>query len=130
MSAISDVDKANKKFWQDRKAGRKTGLPRLEARGKAKDAFRLRGTVRVLDESHVQPPTFEAVTIKGSTRRMSVIGWGKPLCATISRTADRRFASILVERDHVVAVPSSPDAVGIDLGLKVRAYELTRAGLP
>ncbi|MEI7743863.1 MAG: RNA-guided endonuclease TnpB family protein [Chloroflexota bacterium] len=118
VSAISDVDKAYKKFWKDRKAGRKTGLPRFKVRGKAKDAFRLRGTIKVLDERHVQLPTFEAVRIKGSTRRMSAIGWSKILCATASRTADRWFVSILVEREHEAPAPTSTQAVGIDLGLK------------
>ena len=118
VSSLQDLDTAYKNVTQGKKAGRRVGLPRFKARGKSRDSFRLRGSIKVLDEGSVQIPSLGAVRIKGSTRRMSAIGWDKILCATVSRTADRWFVSILVEREHAVAVPSATEAVGIDLGLK------------
>jgi putative transposase len=46
---------------------------------------------------------------------------GKPLSVTISRVADRWFASIAVEIEHTPPVRENQAAVGVDLGVKTMA---------
>lgn len=116
-NVLRDLETAVRRFAATRKTGRRVGFPRFKARGKSRDTFKVRGVIRVIDDRHVGVPTFGPVRIKGRTRRMRTIGWEKIHSATISRTADRWFVSLLVDREHEVPVPTSARAVGIDLGL-------------
>lgn len=73
------------------------------------------------------PDTF---LCSGKRIKLPVIGWikmrealrfeGRPLSVTISRVADRWFASVQVEIDHTVP-ESQGTVVGIDLGVKTLA---------
>ncbi|HEY5519231.1 MAG TPA: RNA-guided endonuclease TnpB family protein [Candidatus Limnocylindrales bacterium] len=118
VSALGDLDAAFRNFWQSRKAGRRVGFPRFKAHGKSRDAFKLRQGVRVLDERHIRLPGIGSLKIKGSTRRMSAIGYDKIMCATVSRQAERWFVSFSIERQHEVSTPPVGEPVGIDVALR------------
>ncbi|HVA92382.1 MAG TPA: RNA-guided endonuclease TnpB family protein, partial [Chloroflexota bacterium] len=67
----------------------------------------------------------------GQRIKLPVIGWvrlrealrfaGRPLSVTISRKADRWFASVAVQIDHPVPVRENQAAGGVDLGVKALA---------
>ena len=85
--------------------------PRYHRR-KAKDSFRLDGSIRVAD-GRVQLPRIGAVRTKETTVKFR----GRILSATIRREVDRWFVSLNVERERTDPVPILGPAVGIDLGL-------------
>lgn len=75
----------------------------------------------------------EAGTFRADGKRIKlpVIGWvrmreevrfkGKPKRVTVSREADRWFASIMIETDDIKAVQHPCAAVGVDLGVSILA---------
>ncbi len=85
--------------------------PRFHRR-KAKDSFRLDGSIRVADD-RVQLPRIGAVRTKEATVKFR----GRILSATVRREADRWFVSLSVERERPDPVPVLGPVVGIDLGL-------------
>jgi putative transposase len=111
--ALTALDKAYKAWWAALKSGRRAGPPRFKAWGKGKESFTTHGAIKV-DPTGITLPRIGRLRIKGSTRRVQ----GKILTATVSRTADRWFLSLAVERQ--IANPLAPlgGPVGIDVGLK------------
>jgi len=75
--------------------------------------------------------TNDSFRIDGKKCRIPALGWvrmterlrleGKIMSATISRTADRWFVSVLVETDLKPSATPPKKAVGVDLGLKTFA---------
>jgi putative transposase len=88
-----------------------THEPRFHRR-KAKDSFRLDGSIRVAD-GRVQLPRIGAVRTKESTLKFR----GRILSATVRREVDRWFVSLNVERERPDPVSVLGPAVGVDLGL-------------
>ena len=113
VSAIEDVDRAFQRFWKARKEGRRVGFPRFKARGKCRESFRLRGSIKV-ERHRVKLPVLGWLRIKGSAARFHA---DKLLYATISREAGRWFVSITVEQERPEALAPAGEPVGLDLGL-------------
>jgi putative transposase len=114
ISAIEDLDKGFKAFWAGRKAGRRVGLPRFKARGRARDSFRLRGSIKV-ERNRVKLPVLGWLRVKGSISRFSA---DKICYATVAREAGGWFVSITVEQEHAEAIAPAGPAIGLDLGIK------------
>jgi len=127
QEAFRDLDRALRDFVKSRsgaRKGKRLGFPRFKKRGKCRDSFRLAGdrvscagaTVKLTRIGTVR--THEPV---GKLARLLQDGRARILSATVSRTAQRWFASFTVEVERDIpgrhARPGS--AVGVDLGVKV-----------
>jgi putative transposase len=110
--ALTALDKSYKAWWAALKSGRRAGPPRFKTRGKCKESFTTHGAIKV-DPTGITLPRIGRLRIKGSTRRVQ----GKILTATVSRTADRWFLSLTVERDIDEPIVPNGGPVGIDMGL-------------
>lgn len=111
--AIIQLGEAFKHFF----AGR-ASYPQYKKKGKSRDSFTL---------------TNDQFSVEGSRIRIPHIGWvrmreslrftGKILSATISRTANRWYASISLETDDQSHLPKAKNqgVVGVDLGIKALA---------
>ena len=109
QEAIIDLGTAFKAFFDKR--GR---YPKFKAKGKYRDSFCAAN----------ETGTFRA---EGKRIKLPVIGWirmreevrfsGKLKRVTVSREADRWFASILVDTDDIKPVPGLAGVVGVDLGI-------------
>lgn len=113
ISAIDDVDKAFKNFWDASKAGRRGGLPRFKAKGKCRDSFRLRGQLHV-EPARLKLPVLGWLRIKGSARGFYA---DKILYATVSREAGSWYVAITVEQVRPAPVTPPGEAIGLDLGV-------------
>ncbi|MGI5526839.1 RNA-guided endonuclease InsQ/TnpB family protein [Streptomyces syringium] len=137
QSAFIDADTAYKN-WLDsltgKRAGRKLGYPRFKRKGRCRDSFRLhhdvaKPTIRPDGYRRLLMPRIGSVRLHESCKRMvrhmdraqAVIK-----SVTVSRSADRWYASVLCEVQQ--EVPLRPTraqrergTVGVDLGVKVLA---------
>lgn len=107
-----DLYQAYKNWWKNSKHFKK---PIFKKKGKCKDSF-------YLGQNHFN--------IKNKKLRVAKLGWvrttkplrfqGKLLSVTISRTADKWFASVNVETDfnNYPHACENQDVIGIDLGIK------------
>ena len=112
QEAIIDLGSAFRSFFEKR--GR---YPRFKNRG-GHDNFRAAneaGTFRV-DGQWIKLPVVGWVRMREAVRFTS-----KLKRVTVSREADRWFASIMVETSDIVAVPQPPATVGVDLGITTLA---------
>jgi len=126
QEAFRDLDRALRDFIRSKKGqrrGKRLGFPRFKKRGKCRDSFRFTTGVIRCDCGTVTLPRLGTIRTHESARKLARrVGNGpaRILSATVSRTAQRWFASFTVgvERDvpHSHARPGS--AVGIDLGVK------------
>jgi putative transposase len=126
QEAFRDLDRALRDFIRSKKGqrrGKRLGFPRFKKRGKCRDSFRFTTGVIRCDRGTVTLPRLGTIRTHESARKLARrVGNGSAriLSATVSRTAQRWFASftVEVERDvpHSHARPGS--AVGIDLGVK------------
>lgn len=129
QEALRNLDKAFKNFWSRRKEG--VGFPKFKKKNGSRDSFTLNGIVKVLDR-HIQLPRIGKVRVKD---KIDGRVKGRILSATVSRTADRWFVSILTEQDLPEPQPVQGPAVGLDLGIKSFAVcscqnELTKVNSP
>jgi len=106
---IADLGNAFDSFFAER-----SNYPKFKKKGKCKDSFRLDNF---------------CFRIRDKKVHIAKLGWvkmalplrfeGRPLSCTISRIADRWFASIRLELlDPIVKSRISDNTVGIDLGIK------------
>lgn len=123
QESFRDLDRALKDFVKSKKGqrtGRRLGFPRLKKRGKA---FRFGAGVMRCSGSTVTLPRLGTVKTHeptGKLARKLDDGSARILSATVSRTAQRWFASFTVEaeRDQPERHARPGSAVGIDLGVK------------
>jgi len=111
--AIIQLGEAFKNFF----AGR-ASYPQFKKKGKSHDSFTLTNDQFSLDGSRIRIPNLGWVRMRESLRFS-----GKILSATISRTANRWYASISVEtidKSHL-AQAENQGVVGVDLGVKALA---------
>jgi len=111
QESLRDLDRAFKNFFRSHKSGKRTGFPRFKKKG-IHDSFRLTGSIHV-SQSIVVLPRIGRVRTKEETALK-----GHILSATVSREADRWFASFCVERERgeynrTVQCP----AIGVDVGI-------------
>lgn len=111
QEAFRDLDRAFKNFWQGRKAGLSVGFPKFRKKGR-NDSFRFStGAIRALG-GRVQLPRLGMLRVKERTDVK-----GRISSATVSREADRWFASFMVERERADPHRLDDEVIGIDLGV-------------
>ena len=112
QEAIIDLGAAFRSFFEKR-----AGYPKFKKKG-VRDSFC----------GANDPSTFRA---EGKQIKLPVVGWvrmreavrfsGKLKRVTVSREADRWFASIMVDTDDIKPVDQPCDSVGVDLGITTLA---------
>lgn len=125
QEAFRDLDRALGDFVKSKKGlrkGKRLGFPNRKKRGKCRDSFRLTGIMRCSGTSVTLPRLGMLRTHEPTVKLTGKIGDGtaRILSATVSRTAQRWFASftVEVERDAPESHARPGSAVGIDLGVK------------
>ena len=125
QEALRNLERALSDFVKSRKGlrkGKRLGFPRRKKKGRARDSFRLTGTLRCAGATVTLPRLGTLRTHEDTGRLASRVvgGAARILSATVSRTAQRWFVSFTVEEERDVpechARPGT--AVGIDLGVK------------
>jgi putative transposase len=111
--AIIQLGEAFKNFF----AGR-ANYPQFKKKGKNRESFTLTNDQFAVEASRIRIPHLGWVRMRESLRFK-----GKILSATLSRIADRWYASISVETDDNSHLPSAENqgVVGVDLGVKALA---------
>jgi putative transposase len=125
QEALRNLERALSDFVKSKKGlrkGKKLGLPRPKKKGRARDSFRLTGTLRCAGATVTLPRlgTLRTHEDTGKLASRVAVGAARILSATVSRTAQRWFVSFIVEEERDVpdrhARPGT--AIGIDLGVK------------
>ena len=125
QEALRNLERALSDFVKSKKGlrkGKKLGFPRRKKKGRARDSFRLTGTLRCAGATVTLPRLGTLRTHEDTGKLASRVAGGaaRILSATVSRTAQRWFVSFTVEEERDVpechARPGT--AVGIDLGVK------------
>ena len=119
QQALVDLNRAFDRFFKGlRGEGPRSGSPRFKRKGEH-DSARLYEVA--LEERHIRLPMIGRVRLKETRSERGFEG--RILSATISRRADRWFASLAVERETVLSKPAEEktSVVGVDLGLKAAA---------
>ncbi len=111
--AIIQLGEAFKHFF----AGR-SKYPQFKKKGKSRDSFTLTNDQFSVKASRIRIPNLGWVRMRESLRFN-----GKIISATISRTANRWYASISVETEDKSHLPQAENqgVVGVDLGVKALA---------
>lgn len=110
-SALSDLDRAYGNFFREFKKGNKNTFPKFKKKG-VRDSFRIDNDKAKVNDFHIYVPKLGYIRMAECLRFT-----GKIMTVTISRTADRWFASISVEFGDV-AETQGASSCGIDLGVK------------
>ncbi|HWR55936.1 MAG TPA: RNA-guided endonuclease TnpB family protein, partial [Negativicutes bacterium] len=111
QEALRDLDKAFRNFFRGIKDKTGVGFPKYKKKGRH-DSFRLTGSVKVKEQA-VQLPRLGIIKLKEKTAVE-----GRILSVTVSREADRWYASLTVEQQ--IPEPekiNNGDIIGIDVGL-------------
>ncbi len=112
QEALRDLDRAFTNFWRGRRQGRPVGFPRFRRRHEGRDSCRLTGSIAV-SAGHIILPRLGAIRSKEGTDKFR----GRILSATVSREADRWYASLAVEVERDDPQPVDGPVIGVDLGL-------------
>lgn len=114
QEALRDLDKAFKRFFNERKSGNKVGFPKFKKKFKAKDSFRLTGTIRVFrDQQLIQLPRLGKQRLKEYPQLPSS---SRILNATVSREANSWFVAVTVEENTPDPSPVTGEIIGLDAG--------------
>jgi putative transposase len=125
QEAFRNLERALADFVKSKKGqrkGKRLGFPRRKKKGRARDSFRLTGTVRCAGGTVTLPRLGVLRTCEdtGALASRVASGTARVLSATVSRTAQRWFVSFTVEEErHVPQRHARPGtAIGVDLGVK------------
>ena len=125
QEAFRNLDRALHDFVKSKKGlrrGRRLGFPRRKKKGKARDSFRLTGTIRCAGTTVTLPRLGTVKTHEPAGKLAAKLedGSARVLSATVSRTAQRWFVSFTVEeeRDAPERHARTGSAIGVDLGVK------------
>jgi putative transposase len=138
QQAIKNLGIAYKNFFDDLKKYKRGELkwkkvrkPKFKKKGKSRDSFRADNGP---DKLHPN-----AVEVDGYRIKLPVIGWirmreeirfsGRILSVMISRQADRWFASVAVEVEHIVPERIDVNTAGVDLGITMLATVAGKDGV-
>jgi len=110
-NALLDLDRAYTNFFRELKKGKSNTFPKFKKKG-VHDSFRIDNDKIMLAGTTLRVPKLGYVRMAECLRFA-----GKIMSVTVSRTADRWFASISVEFDDV-AKTQGTTSCGIDLGIK------------
>lgn len=117
QSSVRNLDKALQSFFRRVKAGQTPGYPKFKKRGVSKPSFQFPQKVSVTN-THIRLPKIGAVRLK----QQGYVPLGLPLkTVTVSETAGRWFATVLVEIPDPPKVVTTGEVLGIDLGIKTLA---------
>jgi len=136
QEAFRDLERALSDFVKSRngkRKGRRLGFPRFKKRGKCRDSFRFGAGIMRCNGNAVTLPRLGTIRTHESTEKLAskiADGSARILSATVSRTAQRWFASftVEVERDAPGRHARPGSAVGIDLGVKTLLTGVDDAG--
>jgi len=141
-TSIQDLCSAFGRYFAGKSgSGPRVGLPRFKAKGRCRDSFRIAGdaTEAILDAegeqigsrlrsryqaqaAHIAIPRMDWIRVKEDPTPR--IGDSRITSVTISRQADRWYASIAVKHEVPEVIPTVPamgQVLGIDLGIKTFA---------
>lgn len=135
QQAFQNLDRALHDFIKSKRGqrkGKQMGFPRHKKRGKARDSFRLGGTLRC-DGSTVTLPRLGVIRTHEPTGKLGCLvadAVARIRSATVSRTAQRWFVSfsVEVERDIPARHARPGTAVGIDVGIKAQITAVDDTG--
>lgn len=117
---IEDVCKAFVSWWRERKKGRKFGAPRFKSKGRCRDSFRIQINARMIQGNKIRVPGIGLLRCKPNPSK--VLDDARPKVVTVSRTADRWYASVAyaTEQDmpRTVGDGEPSRVIGVDLGIQ------------
>ncbi|MFX0182483.1 MAG: RNA-guided endonuclease InsQ/TnpB family protein [Candidatus Hodarchaeota archaeon] len=123
QEALRDLECAYHNFFtnlQKRKrhqTNRRVGFPKFKKKGRCKDSFRLTGTIRAVPGTKlVQLPRLGMLRLK---EKLNLPVSARILSATVSRTADRWYVALTVEKEHPDPLPNTGPLIALDKGLTV-----------
>lgn len=126
QQAIKNLGRAFQNFFAKR-----AKYPTYKKKGKSRDSFRADNGP---DKEH-----YSAVDVDGCRIKLPVIGWirmreeirfsGRILSVTVSRQADRWFASVAVEVQDAAPERIDTKVVGVDLGITTLATVASNGGV-
>lgn len=135
QQAFQNLDRALHDFIKSKKGqrkGQRLGFPRYKKRGRARDSFRLGGTLRCERNTVTLPRLGIIRTHELADKLGSLVGddAARIRSATVSRTAQRWFVSFSVEVDRDIPArhARAGTAVGIDVGIKTQVTAVDNAG--
>ena len=109
---FANLQSAFRNYFDAIKKGGKAQRPTFKKKDKARDAFYVANDKLAVAGKSVRLPVIGAVRLREELRFS-----GKIMSATVSRTADRWFISIMVEMAHAAPDMPAGDSIGVDLGL-------------
>ncbi len=120
QEGLRDCDKAFAKFFKNCKENikGKKGFPKFKSKYDSQQSFRLTGTIKVLNEKHIQVPNLGKLKLK--EKDYFPLN-AKILSVTISSYNNRWFISLNVEEEYEVKIAKNQEPIGIDLGVKILA---------
>lgn len=117
QQSLRNLDRAFQGFFRRVKAGHTPGYPKFKKRGVSKPSFQFPQRVSVTDR-HIRLPKIGLVRLK----QHGCIPTGVHLkTVTVSETAGRWFATVLVEGPDPAKVVTTGEIIGVDLGIKTLA---------
>ena len=121
QDALRDLEQAFQHFYRDRKQAKannrksRVGFPKFKKKYKAKDSFRLMGTIKVFPQQRrVQLPRLGQLRVKETPVFPSTT---RILSATVSRTANRWYVAFTVEEEQAIPTRGYEKVLGLDAGL-------------
>jgi len=132
QEALRDLEQAFQNFYRERKHAKthrkkpRVGFPNFKKKYKAKDSFRLTGTIKILPQTkRVQLPRLGLLRVKETPILPPT---ARILNATVSRTADRWYVAFTVEEEWVVPARGYDEVLGLDTGLA--RFTTLSSGIP
>jgi putative transposase len=132
QEALRDLEQAFQHYYQDRKQVQiskkkpRIGFPRFKKKHKAKDSFRLTGTIKIFPYTkRVQLPRLGQLRVK---EQIVLPPTARILSATISRDADKWFVAFTVEEERIIPERGYDKVLGLDAGLA--RFTTLSSGIP
>jgi len=116
QNALRDLDKSFKNFFRGLNGPQRVGFPVFKHKKKTKQSFRIDGNTIKISDSHIKLPKMKEIKLKENNYIPTINA--KYINATISKSIDRWFVSVLVDHDESVDGKQIEEIVGIDVGIK------------
>jgi putative transposase len=132
QEALRDLEHAFQNFYRERKQAQahrrkpRIDFPKFKKRHKAKDSFRLTGTIKILPQTkRVQLPRLGQLRVK---ERPILPPTARILSATVSRTANKWYVAFTVEEEWIILARGYEKVLGLDAGLT--RFTTLSSGMP
>ena len=109
--ALRDLEMAFKNFFRGLKQRKNIGFPKFKSKHKSKDSFRISLYYCKIFESHIRIPHCSKIILK--EKNYIPLGNVKYNSVTISKEANRYFASVQCEEEEVSESKKSIEIIGI-----------------